>query len=788
MLLSGCFGNPGVPETTSASSSESVTEAAAAVTEITTELTTADTEGSAPEPSAAVLANEDEPQPVKEPQPLTVAVTGVRDSYSPFDEPDEFTELLNKMTGVTLAGRTRSGNPVLSGISGVTEQYAGTSYSYSGIADTVIAKDPENDTTTYSIRLRSGVRFADGEPMTADDVIFTLYLHLDPSYKGSYPLENAGIVGTLSYRYNTSAADSITPEQLEAALATDEVKAAINEKIVIPVLKEQYENVKSMYGDSAYSVYTSRYPSAPELFAFFYALNVKDGKEGEAEKYSAKGKNEQTVIAEVAEMYDGNYRKLAGMTVGNETAFDEQALGIAVGFITNGGGGDLTAGAVKAVGGIAKTGTDSLTVTVKGDCTEFENALYGMVIVPLHHYGSIANYNYDNERFGFTSGSAADIEENTRLDPLGAGPYTVVGFGEGEVLLKANEYYYKGTVGAESAKLVEGSPEEAASLIADGAADISAFNSTEAGYDVIEEANRSIEKIYPVLSSDLGYGYVGINADNVSIGDGFSKQSYALRNALATAVSAFRDESVAEYFGGYGNTTDYPYIENLEIDENVSGYSVPYSKDVYGGSIYTAGMTDEERRSAVKSACLGYLMSAGYSMSEGVITAAPYGGRTEFNAIIAAHGTGDHPVYAALKKASELLGEIGITLNITDAEDPGMLWEALSGGTNEIWAGAWNTETLSAVYIDSYYGLESSTKLKKLIEEAESAPNSEKPASFMMCYNKIVNEYAVEIPMYRRTECTLFSSLRIDVSTIPADQTETFGWADAIDSIKLKQR
>ena len=775
-MLSGCGTGGEVPSDTSAS----VSETTAALTSVQAEETSA-AESSA---SAAALASEDEPAAKKEDRPLIAAIDSVDDTYSPFGEINGFTELVNKLTGVTLISRTRSGSPVMNGTSAVTERYGGSLYGYSGIADIASRYNEAEDTTEYRFALRNDVRFADGDPLDADDVIFTFYLHLDPSYSGSCPLQDTGILGSINYHYDNSSADNITKEKIDEVMASEEIKPVIREKIIVPTLREQYDTVRSMFDDSSYSIYTSKYPSPAELFAFFYAIDLRDGA---SEKYSTKGKDAQTVISEVADMYDGNYRQLASMTMGDETYFDDQALSIAVGYIAKQNGGTDTTEHVSSVAGIVKTGAYSFNVTVSGSGEAFVNALENMMILPMHYYGSEPLYSYENRMFGFIKGKADEIMQKNEGKPLGAGAYILTGISEGHADLSANAYYYKGEPKSKKLRLIQKGDADSASLIADGTADICADDGSSSSYAAVEEANRSLEKISVSVSSEPGYGYVGINADTVRIGDAFSNSSYALRKALATAIAAFRDESVSSYYGGFGKTTDYPLIEEVEITDTVDGYIVPYAVNRDGVQIYVSGMNDDERRAAAKTACLGYLASAGYTVSGETVTSAPYGGKTEFSAIVVGGGNGDHPCYTALKKASELLGEIGITLDITDTADAAVLWDALNGGTNEIWAGAWNTESLTTVYVESYYGADS-TKLKQLIRDAEESSGADRPAAFMKCYDKVLNQYAVEIPMYLRTRCTLFSALRVDAETVPADMTDYYSWADTVETIAPKNR
>lgn len=770
-VMSGCFGSPEQPAGTS--------QTTTAATQKQTETSAPASETTEATGSAAVLASEDEPDIQKKDRPLVVAVDGIDSGYSPFDPASAFTDAAGKMTGVTLIGRTRSGARVLTGNMPMNERYNDKVYTYSGAADTAVTRNEAEDTTTYSFMLRRDIKFADGETLDADDVIFTLYMHLDPSYTGAYPLSDTGIVGSLNYRYNSSAADTITPDKVGEILDTDDMKQVIREQVMIPALKEQFATIKTFYDDSAYSVYTSRYPRPEELFAFFYSINGK---------YSAKGKTESEVISDIADMYDGNYRQLASVIVGDEHAFDDKVQNLAVDRIAETNSANSDDEHVYNVSGIVKNGQFSVAVTVSGDGSAFEQAMEHIVIAPLHYYGIESLYNYNNNMFGFIKGKASEYAEKHRDDPLCAGAYDITGFADGEVLLKANEFYYKGEVGSAEAKIVNGKPAEAAQLIADGIADICLSDGSAESYAAAEEANRSIEKVYLASSADLGYGYIGINVTNVSVGDGFSDKSYALRMGIATAIRYFRAESLSEYFGSASAMIEYPYVERVEMDKSADGYIIPYMRDADGAPIFTPEMTETDMREALKNACLGFFRKAGYTVSaDGKITDAPYNGKLEFNVLIAAGGKGDHPSYKALADTAELLGELGLTLIITDTDDPAVIWGAVSDKTNEIWAGAWDREDISTVYIDSYYGLEGSTKLKRLIADASAAPESDKPAAFMKCYDKILNTYAAEIPMYRRSTCTMFSALRIDTSTIPEDMSDSYDWLDAIADIRPKR-
>ena len=125
-LLAGCSG---------AAVSE-VSEPPVTTAEVTTTVTTAQTET-----SVGAVAGEAEITAVKEEKPFVVAVDAIDTAYTPFTGSSRFDRLVSRLTGVTLAGRTRSGKTVLSGVTGERERYGGKLYEYGGIADILDSYD-----------------------------------------------------------------------------------------------------------------------------------------------------------------------------------------------------------------------------------------------------------------------------------------------------------------------------------------------------------------------------------------------------------------------------------------------------------------------------------------------------------------------------------------------------------------------------------------------------------------------------------------------------------------------
>lgn len=62
----------------------------------------------------------------------------------------------------------------------------------------------ENYYTTYQFVIKNDIKFSDGQPLTMDDVLFNLYMYLDPAYTGSTTMYSVGIKGLQAYRTQTT--------------------------------------------------------------------------------------------------------------------------------------------------------------------------------------------------------------------------------------------------------------------------------------------------------------------------------------------------------------------------------------------------------------------------------------------------------------------------------------------------------------------------------------------------------------------------------------------------------
>ena len=466
--------------------------------------------------------------------------------------------------------------------------------------------------------------------------------------------------------------------------------------------------------------------------------------------------------------------------------------------------GITTGDSAANISGIEKTGDYSLRVTMdKFDAV----AIYqlGVAVAPLHYYGDTSKYDYDNNMFGFTKGDLSIVKDKT-TQPLGAGPYKFDSYENGVVTFTANENYFKGEPKIKTILFKETPESDKLTGVASGTFDISDPSMSVDVLKNIKNYNSNGEVTGDVLTTDLvdnlGYGYIGINANMVKVGDDkASEASKDLRKAFATIFAAYRDTVINSYYGEMATVIQYPmsntsWAAPKPADE---GYQIAYSVDADGNSIYTADMTDEQKYEAALQASISFFKAAGYTFDEatGKFTAAPEGAEMTYEVIIPGGGTGDHPAFGILTAAKEALATIGITLQINDPSDSSVWNNALEANTAEMWAGAWGATVDPDMYQvyhsdnsngkgtnSNHYSIEDADLDEMIIAARNSADQSYRKATYKECLETIL-DWGVEIPTYQRQNAVVISTERVNVSTMTPDITTFWGWTNDIEKLEM---
>ncbi|MBQ2712385.1 MAG: hypothetical protein IJF71_03315, partial [Clostridia bacterium] len=122
-----------------------------------------------------------------------------------------------------------------------------------GDEEAVVVKDYEskynanNDTTTFTYVLKNGIKFSDGHPITMEDVLFNMYVYLDPAYAGSTTMYSTDIVGLQEYRLQRASSND-EEESLLNTQASGRAFNRINELITL------WKNTDETPSDGSYEV------------------------------------------------------------------------------------------------------------------------------------------------------------------------------------------------------------------------------------------------------------------------------------------------------------------------------------------------------------------------------------------------------------------------------------------------------------------------------------------------------------------------------------------------------
>ena len=711
---------------------------------------------------------------------LVLADTGFEGKFSPFFAASSADQHVIDLTNIALLGADRKGEMILKGIEGETREYNGTDYTYYGPADCEVTENADG-TVTYAINMRDDLVFSDGTPITIDDVIFNLYVYMDPTYDGSATLYSMPIAGLDDYRSSMTTLSKLIAEAGEdntdnSLFTAEQQKAfwdAVNEGGAAFA-----QEIVDYCVSAGYAADSNDVATAASAWGF-------DGLAADA---TAKD-----FFLAIAEKYDWNFASMEAETAGS--ALSDLIPADVYAYSTT---GVATGADVDTVSGIVKTGDYSMTITT----TELSNSMIYQLQLPiasLDYYGDRSLYDYDNHSYGFKKGDLSKVRSVTSA-PMGAGVYTFNKYSDGVIYLDANPNYYEGEALIKHVNMKETQEADKITGGQAGTIDISDPSySLEAANQIATINGGDSDLDGSVITTRLkdfrGYGYIALSAENVKVGnDPASEESKDLRKAIMTVIAAYRDEGINSYYGDTATIINYPMSNTSWAAPSVTddGYKIAYSTDVDGNEIYTSDMSGDTKYAAALQAALGYFEAAGYTVENGQVTAAPAGAKMEYTVNIGASGNGDHPSFQVLTNAAAALKTIGFTLTVNDLANASDLYSSYQSGVAEGWVAAWQSTNDPDMYqlYDSngstnYYEI-NDADLDELIEAARQTTDQDARKAMYKEAMEIILDWGVELPVYQRSEATIFSSERVDTTTIPNDMTPYWTYQSEINKIALK--
>ena len=729
--------------------------------------------------------------------PLVVGYAPFNEKFSPFFSESAYDQDVWVMTSLGLLNSDRQGQIIMNGIEGETHAYNGTDYTYYGPADCEIVENADG-TVDYNFTMREDLVFSDGEKVTIDDVIFSMYVLCDPTYDGNSTLYAVPIQGMAAYRSGMTT--------LAKALA-----AAGRDNTDFTYWTEEQQTKFWDNFDKGLVPFTQG-----SVDACVEAGAADEGDvaaAGAAWGFSGEAKTVEDLALEIGEQYGWSFSAME-KEVGNSDALaDMMDEDVYADYPTI---GVKTGDSAANISGIKKTGDYSMTVTLdKVDAT----AIYqlGVTIAPMHYYGDPSLYDYDNNQFGFPKGDLSSVRAKT-TSPMGAGPYKYIKYEDGVVYFEANDSYF---LGAPKTKYLNFqqcmSDDDKLNGVITGTIDIADPTFSNYSVEAIEKANGGAldgDKITTDTVDNLGYGYLGMSAACVNVGgEPGSEASKDLRKAFATVFSVYRNVAIESYYGERASVINYP-ISNTSWaapQPTDDGYKVAFSVDVNGNDIYTSDMTAEQRYDAALQAALGYFEAAGYTVEDGKLTAAPEGAKLEYEVQIPADGSGDHPSFMMISEASKALATIGMNLIVTDLSDSSGLWDGIDARQVDMWCAAWGATVDPDMYQIYYsdvadhngdpgigknpyggpaqggsnkmYCIADADLDSMILTARESLDQSYRKTMYKACLD-IVVDWAVEVPVYQRQNAIIFSTERVNMSTVTPDITTFYKWFAEIENIE----
>lgn len=730
--------------------------------------------------------------------PLVVGYAPFNEKFSPFFSETEYDQDVWLMTSVALLNNGRQGEMIMNGIEGETYSYNGTDYTYYGPADCEIVENADG-TVDYNFKLREDITFSDGEKVTIDDVIFSMYVLCDPTYDGNSTLYAVPIQGMEAYRSGMT-----TLSKALAAAGRDNTDFTYWTEEQQTKFWDNFDKGLVPFAQGIVDACVEAGAAAEGDVAAAGAAWGFSGESTTVEEFAMEIGNQYAWSFSAMEKEVGNSDKLVDL-MDEDVYNDYPTTGV------------KTGESAANISGIKKTGDYSMTVTLdKVDAT----AIYqlGVTIAPMHYYGDPSLYDYDNNSFGFTKGDLSSVRAKT-TQPMGAGPYKFLKFEDGVVYFEANDSYY---LGAPKTKYLNFqqclSDDDKLNGVITGTIDIADPSFSNDTVDAITKANGGEldgDKITTDTVDNLGYGYLGISSACVNVGgEPGSEASKDLRKAFATVFAVYRNVAIESYYGERASVINYP-ISNTSWaapQPTDDGYKVAFSVDVNGNDIYTSDMTAEQRYDAALQAALGYFEAAGYTVEDGKLTAAPAGAKLEYEVQIPADGSGDHPSFMMISEASKALATIGMNLIVTDLSDSSGLWDGIDARQVDMWCAAWSATIDPDMYQIYYsdvadhngdpgvgknpyggpaqggsnkmYCIADADLDNMILTARESLDQSYRKTMYKACLD-IVVDWAVEVPVYQRQNAIIFSTERVNMSTVTPDITTFYKWHSEIEKVEL---
>lgn len=714
--------------------------------------------------------------------PLVAGTGTFSKVFNPFLAQAEADRQAVGLTQIRLVSNDRAGKIIYHGIDGELRKYNNEEYTYYGASDLSIKYDQKKDRTTYRIKLREDLSFSDGQKLTIDDVLFSLYVLCDNSYSGEETMKDMPIIGLLNYQANSTKAEAYTDQSLAKKIAKNgkKLKAWLKKQghpsLAAQLPKGKISGKKLIAKKQKYS----------ELFR-------------QARIYFSKGKGKKVRgISGIRKMSDW---ELSIETRGYQRRMSA-ALQIPVCALHY--YGDMTKFQPKAGRFGFRRGDISSVLANKS--TPMGAGAYRFV-----KYEDGVVYFTSNELYFLGCPQIAFLQLKEMTGILEETRKTLAQKVAAESVPQGKKQ------DAEETPAPTTNPSGEVTELKEGTVDVlrGVFRGEELNWITGVNSNQELEggTIAAKLVSDGVYRYLGMHAGNVSVGgqEG-SDASKSLRRAFAVLFSGAKT-ALKDRDGVSVDLLSHPMGRESWVipeEEGEQGYENIFEKNAGGDSLYASGDDTKTRMETARREALEALEQAGYTVEDGKVSKAPRGAALTYHLWIV-NGE-ENPFYDMVMRVAEECKALGMNLQIDSIGSAEKLEKKLATGTQQMWIGmreisdvnlqgryassigsgsflGRNGEKLEGRYAtadgSNLFGMKDA-ELDRQLQVMQTYLTSEQRRE---CYQKCIDQvlaWGVEVPLCEYQDMLLFSSSRIRSGSIPSDLTPYYGWVDEVQKIKMK--
>jgi len=320
----------------------------------------------------------------------------------------------------------------------------------------ICAYDAEANLSRYTITIKEAARFADGTPVTADDILFTWYLSLDSTYPGKSPLMALDIPGLHSHRL------ALTEQEIADGLAIMDAIAAAGRDYAPSETDAWTSEIQQLYwqlSDDRAAAAEAEFPVLAQQIVDFCTSNLTSGAFGfsaeeilsddglktalamqkwahavyDGARLTAPRTGQSWMLAEgdrpsaedfanvLKQTYSGDFAACYAVECPDPAAYTPELPEIEDPFLLELYASNQTAGAETIsirenppVSGLRKADNRTLEADIRGIDMRSERVLLGMRIFSLAECGSAESWNPGLGDFGFEPWTAPEaLARNT---------------------------------------------------------------------------------------------------------------------------------------------------------------------------------------------------------------------------------------------------------------------------------------------------------------------------------------------------------------------------------------